>query len=222
MTDRRVLIIRRWLLLIAAVAVCLWSDPGLWFCLFAAPIIWTRTSNGTTGILIHPDGSGGWKIAVGDSADATCACCGGTTQCGTLCTESPSSITLVFTGMANNECVTCNSYNTTHVITESSDAAPCKGLKTDIANPCIGLNSYGITWEYSPVGSDTVFNVLLGATCGPLQDLHRWRHNLGASPVSCYMTSQAVSPLSETLVCGFGGTGHCTNAASTCTVTTTP
>lgn len=220
--DRRVLIIRRWLILIASVALCLACEPGLWFCLFAAPIIWTRTSGGTTGILIHPDGSGGWKIAVGDSADATCACCGGTTNCSSKCTESPSSVTLVFTGIANNECLNCNTYNATHVITESSSATACHGIKSNFLNPCTGFNASGITWEYIQVGADTVFEVILGNICGINQDVHRWRHTLGSSPVSCYMTSQAVSPFSETLICGFGGTGHCTNISSTCTVTTTP
>lgn len=74
--DRRVLIIRRWLL-IAALVLCGLICPEAWFGLglILGPIIWTRTSGGSTGILIHPTGPP-WAIAVGDSTDTTCECCG--------------------------------------------------------------------------------------------------------------------------------------------------
>lgn len=73
--NRKVRLVRFWLFVVGwlcLMAIC--PRQSLGFAMILGPIIWTRTSDGTTGILIHPDGPP-WTIAVGDDEDSTCECC---------------------------------------------------------------------------------------------------------------------------------------------------
>lgn len=127
MTDRRVRIIRRWLLLGLFVAISLrW--PALWFaCLPMAPIIWTRTVDGSTGILIHPDGA---FIAVGDHDDSTCECCGDPC-CGGGTPPAQMQLDVTITSNPCGDCKPTDGAYTLDLITDAgdrvcqSDTLPC-------------------------------------------------------------------------------------------------
>lgn len=105
--DHRVLTIRRWLLLALALVVCAF-EPGLWFCVFAAPIMFFKTVGGKTGILISDDG----KIIFGDPGQDCEDCCG-FGACAQCTAQHEGSVQVVFTGIANGACGNCAALNGT-------------------------------------------------------------------------------------------------------------
>ncbi len=187
-TRRQKMRFVRWWLLVTLLAALDWVyHPGVWLCLapLAAPIIWTRTSGGSTGILIHPDGPP-WAIAVGDSEDETCECCGcGCHRCEN--STAPCAFQAVVTDVANGTCSECDYWNGTFGLDvyEGSadpgefgqmicqwtytDTAPCSLLPwlftiyrtgggtppPDPPNPELARRSYTMTYNGSSGGGGT-------------------------------------------------------------------
>lgn len=223
--DRRVLIVRRWLLLFGLLVLGL-CFPRLWlgFGLILGPVVWTRTSGGTTGVLIHPDGAGGWKVAVGDSEDATCECCGEANVCPDRCNQpSPTSATIVIAGIANSGgCTDCATLNATYIV-PTHPSLGCGGVSNDIPDTIChrgGVGGSSLTWLVQLVGTTARFFVELVPICdGAGIPQIQWLYNYpGTAPVDCTLNSQSI-PLTVSAAACFAS-GACDFSAATCTVTT--
>lgn len=197
--NRKVQIVRWWLLAIAAVAwAILCHDPTL----AIVPVAFF-------------------------AGQAACFCCAGTSDCPTLCTSSPSSITIVIDGMANDNCSNCGDYNSTVVINHSINCSGLRGFPNISApSPCgatISPNS-SLQWDYLTNGGDTDIRVFLSIPCvnftSSLFEDFTWVDNLGASPLVCTgLSSHDVTFAARLSLCA---STLCDGAASTCTITTTP
>lgn len=222
--DRRVRILRFWLLFAALSAVCLYLCPAAWFAL--APLgmahIWTRTSGGSTGILIHPTGPP-WAIAVGDAADTTCECCG-TTGCSTRCDESPDTITLVIAGLTTGtgcteSVMSCAAYNTTYVI-DDGEPKNCVATST-ISRQCNNdAGSDQVSWFFTFPTSPTELQVQMIIRDATFDQTILFAKDLDGSPATnCVgLDSEDIPFVSSTgagSACGVAG-------PPTCTATTSP
>lgn len=169
--DHRVLTIRRWLLLALALIACAF-EPGLWFCVFAAPVMFFKTVSGRTGILISDDG----KIIFGDPDQDCDDCCGGggdvnCIHC--LDNEGPAAFELVISGL--DECdgtFLCETYEfidppfgQPDICRWRNDSILCDGnawpefnITTDPSVPT--------TRRYTVIGAATGAYFLLDATSG--------------------------------------------------------
>lgn len=157
--DRKVFIIRTWLLLIALCGVTL---------------------------LCPSVGIGVWPL-LGMMISTYKCCCPGACRDG--CSVYPSEATVVLGGISNGSCASCTTYNNTYVVPlDSAPDGTCRGqeIDTNVCGTGSYVLSWIIGDGVVGAAAGTVRG-FVSLDVPPL-GFGQWRDDLGASPIDCINT----------------------------------